>query len=135
MRRVVEVLLLVVAAVIAVFWTVWFLDRDLIAANASRAYVEHENSFPLADAWLALACVLAFVAMRRGVPSALFWLIAAGASAVFLCLMDLLYAVQQGSVTEGAGTPLPLLIVVGLAAFSVIVLRWSWSHRGELLST
>jgi hypothetical protein len=127
--------LLVGAIVLDVaFWSVWFTNRDLLASEHSRAYYEFENAFPLADLWLGLACLLALVTMRRRHPSALFWLLCAGSAGMYLFCMDLLYDVENGIFGKGSAGAIEALIVVVTLGFSVTVLWWSWTHRGELLS-
>jgi hypothetical protein len=116
------------------FWSVWFTKREWLASEHSRAYYEFENAFPLADLWLGLACLLALVTMRRRHPSALFWLLCAGSAGIYLFCMDLLYDVENGIFTRGSAGAIEALIVVVTLGFSVTVLWWSWTHRGELLS-
>ena len=117
-----------------VYWTLWFTDRDLIASEHTRAYYEFENAFPLADAWLGLACLLALTGLLKGWPSALFWLIAAGASGLYLGCMDLLYDLENGIFAQGSGGAFEAVIVLVTFVFSVTLLGWSWRHRGELLA-
>ena len=116
------------------FWSVWFTNRDLLASEHSRAYYDFENAFPLADLWLGLACLFALVTMRRRRPSALFWLLCAGSAGVYLLCMDFLYDVDHGIFGQGSAGVIEGLIVLVTLVFSVTVLRWSWMHRGELLS-
>ena len=117
-----------------VYWTLWFTDRDLIASEHTRAYYEFENAFPLADAWLGLACILALLGLLRGWPSALFWLIAAGASGLYLGCMDLLYDLENGIFAKGSGGVFEAVIVLVTSVFSLTILTWSWRHRAELLA-
>jgi len=116
------------------FWSVWFTKREWLASEHSCAYYEFENAFPLADLWLGLACLFALVTMRRRSPSALFWLLCAGSAGMYLFCMDFLYDVDNGIFGRGSAGVIEGLIVLVTLAFSVTVLRWSWSHRGELLS-
>ena len=116
------------------FWSVWFTKREWLASEHSRAYYEFENAFPLAYLWLGLACLFALVTMRRRSPSALFWLLCAGSAGMYLFCMDFLYDVDNGIFGRGSAGVIEGLIVLVTLAFSVTVLRWSWSHRGELLS-
>ena len=116
------------------FWAVWFTNRDWLASEHSRGYYEFENAFPLADLWLGIACLLALVTMRQRHPSALFWLLCAGSAGIYLFCIDLLYDVENGIFTRGSSGAIEALIVVVTLGFSVTVLWWSWTHRGELLS-
>ena len=116
------------------FWSVWFTKREWLASEHSRAYYEFENAFPLADLWFGLACLFALVTMHRRSPSALFWLLCAGSAGMYLFCMDFLYDVDNGIFGRGSAGVIESLIVLVTLVFSVTVLRWSWSHRGELLS-
>lgn len=127
--------MLVVAVVIDVaHWTIWFTNRSWIESDTTQAYVEFENAFPLADAWLGLTCVLAFVALGRRSPAALLWLIAAGSAGMYLLCMDVLYDLENGIYTEGAGGIIEAGINLITLAFSVVALRWAWSRREPLLA-
>jgi hypothetical protein len=128
-------IMLVVAVVIDVaYWTIWFTNRSWIESGTSQAYVEFENAFPLADAWLGLTCVLAFVALGRRSATALLWLIAAGSAGMYLFGMDVLYDLENGVYTEGSGGIVEAAINLVTLAFSVIALRWAWSRREPLLA-
>lgn len=115
------------------YWTIWFTHRAWLASEHTVAYYDFENAFPLADAWLGLACALALLALRRRRPSALLWLIAAGAAALYLGCMDLLYDLEHGIFAKGSRGAVEAGIVALTFVFSVTVLRWSWTHRDELL--
>jgi hypothetical protein len=128
-------IMLVVAVVIDVaYWTIWFTHRSWIESDTTQAYVEFENAFPLADGWLALTCVLAFLALGRRSPTALLWLIAAGSAGMYLLGMDVLYDLENGIYTEGAGGIIEAGINAITLAFSAIALRWAWSRREPLLA-
>lgn len=79
--------------------------------------------------------MLALVALRVRHPSALLWLLAAGSAGLYLFGMDFLYDVENGIFTSGGGGAIEAVIVALTLTFSVTILRWSWRHRGELLST
>jgi hypothetical protein len=126
---------LLVGAIVldAAYWTAWFTDRDLIASEHRSAYYEFENAFPLADAWLGLACVLALVSLRRRRPEALLWLIAAGSAGMYLFGMDLLYDLEHGIFLAGGGGAFEAFVVAVTLVFSLTVLRFAWTRRLELL--
>lgn len=128
--------LLVGAIVLDVaYWSIWFLDRDVLASEHRAAYYEFENAFPLADLWLGLACLFALMALRTGRPTALFWLIAAGSSGMYLFAMDFLYDVEHDIFTSGGGGVIEAGIVAVTLVFSVTILRFAWTRRDELLGT
>jgi hypothetical protein len=133
MRRAVVVMLLTAIALDAAYWTIWFTQRDWIASDATQAYYDFENAFPLADLWLGLACVMALVTLVRRRPSALFWLIAVGAAGLYLGAMDLLYDLEHDIFTQGGGGAFEAVIVTVTWIFSITVLHFAWTRRGELL--
>jgi hypothetical protein len=134
MRRLIEVMLVVAILLDVTYWTLWFTQRDWIASEHRRAYYEFENAFPLADTWLAVACLLALVTLRRRHPSALLWLVSAGSAGLYLFGMDFLYDVENGIFAKGGAGAFEAVIVALTLVFSVTLLTWSWRHRGELLS-
>jgi hypothetical protein len=134
MRRVVQGLLLGAIVLDVAYWAVWFADRRLIASENTGAYYAFENAFPLADAWLGVACLLAWWTLTTHRPSALFWLLCAGSAGVYLFLMDLLYDLENDIFTSGSGGVVEAAIVAVTGIFSLTILTWSWRHRGALLS-
>jgi hypothetical protein len=134
MRRVILGMLVVAIVLDITYWSIWFIDRTILASETRAAYYEFENAFPLADAWLGLACVVSLVTLLRRMPSALFWLVAAGASGLYLFGMDFLYDVENDIYTRGSGGALEAVIVAVTLVFSVTVLWYAWRHRAELLA-
>jgi hypothetical protein len=133
MRRVVVVMLVAAIALDAAYWTIWYTRRDWIASEHTQAYYDFENAFPLADLWLGLACVMALITLQRRHPTALFWLIAVGAAGLYLGAMDLLYDLEHGIFGKGGGGAFEAVIVAVTWIFSITVLRYAWTRRGELL--
>jgi hypothetical protein len=123
------------AVVITVaYWTLWYADRSSVASNHRAAYYEFENAFPLADGWLVLTLLLSIVLLVRGAAAALLWLIAAGASAMYLLGMDVLYDIEQRVWwRSGAGGWIELIINVLTLALGVLLLVWTWLRREALL--
>jgi hypothetical protein len=134
MRRLVEVMLVVAIALDAAYWTIWFTNRDWIASEHSQAYYDFENAFPLADLWLGIAALLALVTLVRRRPSALLWLIATGAAGLYLGSMDLLYDLEHNIFGKGGGGAFEAVIVVLTWVFSITLLRYAWTRRGERLA-
>ena len=133
MRRTVELMLVGALLLDVAYWTIWFTSRDTLASEHRQAYYEFEEAFPLADAWLGLACLLALVALRRGRPSAQFWLVCAGSAGLYLFGMDFLYDVQHGILTKGGGGAVEAVIVAVTLVFSLTLLRFAWTRRDALL--
>lgn len=132
-RRLVLGLLGAAVVIDVAYWLTWLADRSLLASSHRQAYYEFENSFPLADLWLAIACLGALVALLRCQPAALFWCIAAGASGIYLFGMDLLYDVEHSILFHGGGGWIEALLVLVELVFSLTVLRFAWRERFRLL--
>jgi hypothetical protein len=125
----------VALVVLATYWTLWYTARDAVASDSTRGYVDFENAFPLADAWLGLCVLLALTAVRRGRASGLLWLLAGGGAGVYLFGMDVLYDLEHGIYGKGAGGLVELGINVLTLGLSVWFLRWAWVRRDALLRT
>jgi len=129
------VILLIAAALIVAYWVVWYAARSVVASNTRSAYYEFENAFPLADAWLAMACVASAWSLSCRSPMALFWLIAAGSAGLYLFGMDVLYDLEHGIWWQsGPGGVIELLINVVTLVVSLWFLRWTWQRRDALLA-
>ena len=134
MRRTIEVLLVGAIVLDVAYWSIWFVDRDALASEHTQAYYDFENAFPLADAWLGLACLLALVTLRRRQPAAHFWLVCSGAAGLYLFGMDFLYDVEHGIFTSGGGGVIEACIVAVTLVFSLTVLRFAWTRRDALIA-
>ena len=134
MRRLVIVMLVIAIALDVAYWSIWFTRRDWLSSEHTQAYYDFENAFPLADAWLGVACVLALVTLVRRQSSALLWLVAAGAAGLYLGSMDLLYDLEHGIFGKGGGGAAEAVIVAATWVFAVTVLRFAWTRRGQLLA-
>jgi hypothetical protein len=133
MRRVVVVMLVGALLLDVTYWTIWLSDRDLLASEQRQAYYEFENAFPLADAWLGLACLLALVCLLQRRPAAHFWIICAGSAGLYLFGMDFLYDVEHGIFVAGGGGAIEACIVAVTLVFSLTLLRFAWTRRDALL--
>ena len=126
-------LLLTCLSLIVAYWALWYTVRPLVASDTRPAYVEFEQAFPLADAWLALYLRGAVAALARRQPAALLWLLAGGGAGLYLCGMDVLYDLEHGIWGQGAGGALEVAINALTLAGSAGVPRWSWRRRAALL--
>jgi hypothetical protein len=133
MRRWIQAMLVVALVIDVAYWSIWFTRRDWLASEHTQAYYDFENAFPLADLWLGIAILMALLALRAQRPSALFWLICSGAAGLYLGSLDLLYDLEHGIFEMGTGGAIEATIVVLTWIFSITLLRWSWTHRDELL--
>jgi hypothetical protein len=134
-RVIIGVLAFGVVATVA-YWMIWFgVDRDILASAHTESYYAFENSFPLADAWMAASGFAAILALLRRRASALLWCIAAGTSSIYLGLMDVLFDLQNGiyrSADTGAVTT-EVAINVLTIALGPVVIGWAWRRRRELV--
>ena len=132
-RRVIGILAAVIVLDVA-YWVAWYADRSLVASNTRAAYYEFENAFPLADAWLAICCLGALLALRARSGSALLWLLMAGGAAVYLFGMDVLYDLEHGIWWSSGGGVIELGINILTGGVAFLLLRWAWLNRAELLA-
>jgi hypothetical protein len=129
----VSVLLVVIAAVIVAYWVGWYTDRKLLASETTAAYYQFENAFPLADGWLTVCLLAAAVALRRRSATALLWLLMGAGAGGYLFCMDVLYDLEHGIWSKGAGGAVELVINVATLAVTVGLTRWTWRRRVDLI--
>lgn len=122
--------LVAAAALLLAYWLTWYLGgRDLLASSTRPAYIEFEDAFPLADAWLGAGALLAAEALWRRRATALLWLLAGGGAGIYLAAMDVLYDLEHSIWTSGGGGLIELAINVITVVASVATLRWAWRRR------
>jgi hypothetical protein len=125
--------LVATAVLLAAYWLLWFTDRSAVAASRGSQYVAFEQAFPLADAWLLAALVLAGIQLHRHQPSALLWVLVVGGAGLYLCAMDVLYDLQHAIYSRGQGGAIELAINLITAASSVGIMIFGWRFRHALL--
>jgi hypothetical protein len=117
------------------YWGVWFgIDREILASAHTDSYYAFENSFPVADLWMAGCGVAAIAALVRRRASSLLWLTAAGATSIYLGLLDVLFDLENGIYRspDTGGVVVEVLINVLTLAFGAVVMIWAWRMRREL---
>lgn len=133
-RRTMIVLLAIATILVVAFWVVWFfVDRSLLATETGQGYIEHEQSFVLADAWLGLCTAAATLTLWRRHPSALLWLLTGGGAGLFLGAMDALYDVSRNDWfgAGGAGyTEFGIVLITW--TLSIGLMTWAWRNRKAL---
>ena len=132
-RRVTWILAVVIVLDVA-YWVAWYADRSLVASNTRPAYYEFENAFPLADGWLAICCLGALLALRARSATALLWLLMAAGAAVYLFGMDVLYDLEHGIWWSSGGGVVELAINLLTGGVALVLLRWTWINRAEILA-
>lgn len=132
------ILIFGIVATIA-YWGIWFgVDRDILASAHTSEYYAFENSFPLADAWMAATGVAATWALLRRRAASFFWCIASGAISVYLGMLDVLFDLENGIYTAAdgntGGVVVELIINVLTLSLGAVVMLWAWAQRRWLLS-
>lgn len=133
-RRIVPILLVILTAVIGLYWGLWYGDRTVVASESASFYQNFESAFPLADGLLGAAMLACAWAIRRGRASAvLFGLVAAGGG-LYLFAMDVLFDLEHGIWGRGAAGAIELVINVVTLLASVLLGGWIWRSRHTLES-
>lgn len=97
--RIHAVAMAIAAALTAAYWVDWFTKGRVQSADDPE-YVTFQESFPLADAYMAVLYVAAARELWKQRPAAVPLGIAAGSANVFLALMDLLFDIRRGNLRE-----------------------------------
>jgi hypothetical protein len=115
------------------YWVVFFTSGD-VQMRDDAVYIAFENSFPPADAWMALCALLGAIGLwRRRAWGFLFALLAAS-SAIFLGLMDVTFNLNEG-IYAIAGSETLIEIIINLATLLLgpVVILYVWKNRQLLL--
>lgn len=133
-RFIIGVIIFGVLATLA-YWLVWFgIDREILASAHTDSYYAFENSFPVADAWMVACGIAACIALVRRRASSLLWIIAAGATSIYLGLLDVLFDLENGIYRspDTGGVLVEVAINVLTLAFGTVIMIWAWRRRREL---
>ena len=134
MRRTIEVMLVGAIVLDVAYWSIWFTSRDTSASEHRTAYYEFENAFPLADAWLGLACLLALVALRQRRPRRTSgWSARARPGSTCSAWTSCTTSSTASSPLAGAASIEAGIVAVTLV-FSLTALRFAWTRRDALLA-
>lgn len=133
-RRVVTANLILVPLLIVGYWTLWFIDQSIVASDNTSEYVAFEQSFPLSDAFLLVAAVLAALQLWRRRPSALIWLLLLGGGGIYLFGLDVLYDVEHGIYSKGGAGLIELWINFYTLMSAIGVIYFGWHFRDDLLA-
>jgi uncharacterized protein YacL len=116
----------------AAFWSCWFLNRALVSTlpeNDPRytCYTVVIDAFLLADAWLTACCVACLAGLKRDRRWASLYAILAGASGIFLGLMDLCYDVQN-SIFDQLTMPITfeIILICCSLAMGTLMITLGW---------
>jgi len=95
MERVLAVVLVGAALVTGLYWFDYYTGGQVRVVDA-RWYTAFEDSFPAADAWLAVTAFLAGIGLWRGARWGAPMGLLAGSAAIYLAGMDITFNVENG---------------------------------------
>lgn len=81
------------------YWIEYF-SSGKVRTETNRAYVEFENAFPLADAYMAVSFLAAARMLSKQREEAVPVGVAAGSAMTYLAGMDILYNLEHGKYRE-----------------------------------
>ena len=93
--RVLGICLILTVIVTVAYWVDYFTSAE-VAAVPARWYTAFENSFPIADAWMALTSLAAGIGFWRGSSRAHALGLLAGSALLYLAAMDITFNVENG---------------------------------------
>ena len=131
------IMALTVVAMIA-YWGIWFfVNRDWLATAHTSEYYAFENAFPAADGWMTLASLFGAIALRRGRPQALLWMLVGGGASIYLGCMDVLFDLEHGiylaPTGDWGGVAVEVLVNLACLVAGAWILRFAWKNRDALL--
>jgi hypothetical protein len=94
-QRTLSVILILTAAVTALYWWSYFTGGQVRVVDA-RWYNAFEDSFPVADAWMAACCAIAGIGLWSGRAWAARAGLLAGSALIYLACMDITFNVENG---------------------------------------
>lgn len=127
------IVLTVFALGVIAFWLEFFTSGTVSMSN-DPAYLEHEQSFPLADGYMAMCSLLCALGLILRRPWALLFGLLAGSGIIFLGLMDTLYSIQQGIFSLSSIAGIEALFICGLClVLGPATIIYLWKNRSYLL--
>lgn len=122
-----------VVAVATIGYWIEYFTTGTVKSSDDPAYLAFENSFPLADGYMAATFLVAARKLRRQERGAVPWGIAAGSAMVFLGAMDTLYNLENRKYAEGtAEMAVETLINVVCLTFGPYTMWRSWRSLARL---
>jgi hypothetical protein len=122
-----------VALGIIMFWIAFF-TTDMVNISDPRlkdAYLTFESAFPFADFFLAFMLILGGVGLMKKTPYGYFFSLIAGASLIFLGLLDVSFNVQNGIYLLGIGEAVLNFVINSIClGFGTFLLLKLWKDKG-----
>lgn len=127
------IILIIFALGTVTFW-VEFFTSGIVAMSGEPCYLEHEKSFPAADAYMTVCALICAVGLIRRRPWGLLFGLLAGSAIIFLGLMDTLYSLQQGIFMELSPAGMEALFICGVCLIlGPATIIYLWRNRASLL--
>jgi hypothetical protein len=120
---------------ISLYWITWFLTPKLVQSRTPdhldyACYVTFEQSFPLADVYVAIAALLGAIGLLKMRSWGFLSMMLAAGGAIFLGLMDLLYDLEHVIfIPLSAESVTELLIVILLLSLGPVLVTLLWKKR------
>jgi len=87
--------LLIGTAIVCIYYWVDFYTTGGVHVVKNDWYVKFQNSFPVADMWMALCAILGAIGLLTGQAYGLLFALLAASSLIFLGLMDVTFNIQN----------------------------------------
>jgi len=120
---------------ILLYWIAWFLAPSLVQSRTPDhpdfvCYVTYEQSFPLADAYVAISALLGVIGLWKMRAWGFLCMMLVSGGAIFLGLMDLLYDLEHSIFFPlTAESTTELVIVFLLLALGPVTATLLWKNR------
>ena len=93
--KVVAALLMVGAIVTVAYWANYFIAGD-VRVLPDYWYGSFEDSFPVADGWMAMCMFIAGIGLWRGARYGVWVGLMAGSALIYLAAMDITFNIEHG---------------------------------------
>ena len=115
-NRILAVLLVPTGIGTLLYWANYFLAGD-VRVSSEHWYAVFENSFPVADSWMALTAIAAGIGLWRARPWGAHAGLLAGSALIFLAAMDITFNIENGLYAMAA-TSAPM-------QFEILINAWT----------
>jgi hypothetical protein len=129
-NRILAVLLVLTGIGTMLYWANYFTAGD-VRVVPERWYIAFEDSFPLADGWMAITAVVAGIGLWRGAPWGTRAGLLAGSALIFLAAMDITFNIENGLYALAAtSAPMQFEIAINLwtLVLGLITIVASWQY-------
>jgi len=134
--RAVATLMVVTALGTAAFWIGFFAGGNALHSSEGDVYRAFEQSFPVADGWMAACALAAGIGLLVRRRWAVLAGVAAGSALVFLGLIDTTFDFEQGMYGRHSAA---MAVEAAINAFCLTVgpfaIWWFWRYRDALVAS